>query len=323
MKKVKNIAILTSGGDAPGMNSCIYSVFQTCALNGINLYGVRRGYSGLIEGDIVKLKYDDVRDINNLGGSFLGTSRCKEFETPEGRQSAMQNLQKQKIDCLIAIGGDGTFTGLIEFAKIYPNVIGIPGTIDNDMGYTERTIGFDTAVNNAVDAIDIIKQTMKANRRISVIETMGRHCGMIALHSATAGNASIVVTSERNKTEQEIKELVVKQLKRGNPAPTIVIAEKLLDVKKLAENLEKELGVEARGIVLGYIQRGGSPTVSDRITAMRFAVESVHSALNQQFGFVLGIRANKIIREPLNSFKSYQPYFDAELFDEFCARNKI
>ncbi len=323
MNKIKRIAVLTSGGDAPGMNACIYSMFQTCVLNNVALYGVRRGYSGLIEGDLYKLKYEDVRNINNIGGSFLGTSRCKEFETLEGRQKALEILQKNKIDCLIAIGGDGTFSGLIELEKIYPNVIGIPGTIDNDLGYTERTIGFDTAVNNAVNAIDIIQQTMIANRRISIIETMGRHCGLIALHSATAGNASIVVTSEKPKTEEELEELIKKQVKRGNLAPCVVVAEKLFDVNALARRLEKNLGIEARGIVLGYIQRGGSPTVSDRILAMRYAVESVTNAITKKFGFVLGLRADKIIKESLNNFKNFSPNFEEELFEQFCARKKI
>ena len=171
--------------------------------------------------------------------------------------------------------------------------------------------------------IDIIQQTMIANRRISIIETMGRHCGLIALHSATAGNASIVVTSEKPKTEEELEELIKKQVKRGNLAPCVVVAEKLFDVNALARRLEKNLGIEARGIVIGYIQRGGSPTVSDRILAMRYAVESVTNAIAKKFGFVLGLRADKIIKESLNNFKNFSPNFEEELFEQFCARKKI
>ena len=318
---MKKIAILTSGGDAPGMNSCIYTIFQMCKLNDIELYGVRRGYAGLIEGDIFKIESDNVSNINNLGGSFLGTSRCKAFETKGGRKMAGQNLETLGIDCLIAIGGNGTFAGLDAFREVFPNVIGVPGTIDNDLGYTERTIGFDTAVNNAVDSIDIIRQTMLTNCRISIIETMGRNCGLIALYSATASNADIVITKEKPKTYEEIKHLVLQQLEMGNVAPTLVVAEKLMDVHELATNLEHELSVESRGIVLGYIQRGGSPTVADRILAMRYGVEAVKFAVEEKFGTMLGLNNNEIKGFDLKDFKKFDAKFDEQLYNEFCARN--
>lgn len=320
---MKKIAVLTSGGDAPGMNACIYTIFQTCKLNKIKLYGINRGYAGLIENDIFEITRDNIVNINGLGGSFLGTSRSKAFETDGGKKMSAKNLEKWGIDCLIAIGGDGTFSGLHSFSKYFPNVVGIPGTIDNDLGYTERTIGFDTAVNNATNSIDIIRQTMETNRRISIIETMGRHCGMIALYSASAGNADIVITREKPKTYEEIKEMVIDQLKMGNNAPCIVVAEKLLDVHKIAERLEDELSIESRGIVLGYIQRGGAPTVADRILAMRYGVEAVNRAKQGEFGCVLGLNENSILSVSLEDFKNYKPQFDEELYNEFCARNSL
>ena len=320
---MKKIAVLTSGGDAPAMNACLYTIFQTCAINGIELYGVRRGYAGLIEGDIFLIDKMFVSNINNIGGSVLGTSRCKAFETIGGRKMALENLNKLGIECLIAIGGDGTYAGLRAFMLDGAKVIGLPGTIDNDLGYTERTIGFDTAVNNAVDAIDIIRQTMLTNHRISVIETMGRHCGMIALHSAVASNADVVITRERNKTYEQLRDLVEGQLKLGNVAPCVVVAEKLMNVHEVATRLENELSIESRGIVLGYVQRGGSPTVADRILAMRYGVEGVRCAMNGKFGIALGLNKNIITQTNLEDISSFAPIFDAHLYDEFCERNKF
>ena len=319
---MKKIAVLTSGGDAPAMNACLYTIFQTCAINGIDLYGVRRGYAGLIEGDIFLIDKMFVSNINNLGGSVLGTSRCKAFETVGGRKMALENLNKLGIECLIAIGGDGTYAGLRSFLADGAKVIGLPGTIDNDLGYTERTIGFDTAVNNAVDAIDIIRQTMLTNHRISLIETMGRHCGMIALHSAVASNADVVITRERNKSYEQLRNLVEGQLKLGNVAPCVVVAEKLMNVHEVATRLENELSIESRGIVLGYVQRGGSPTVADRILAMRYGVEAVRCAMAEKFGVALGLNKNVITQTNLADIPSFEPIFDAHLYDEFCERNK-
>lgn len=319
---MKKIAVLTSGGDAPAMNSCLYTIFQTCMVNGIELYGVRRGYAGLIEGDIFLIDKLFVSNINNIGGSVLGTSRCKAFETLGGRKMALENMKKLGIDCLIAIGGDGTYAGLRAFMANGANVIGLPGTIDNDLGYTERTIGFDTAVNNAVDAIDMISQTMLTNHRISVIETMGRNCGMIALHSAVASNADIVITRERNKKYEELRDLIEGQLKSGNVAPCVVVAEKLMNVHEVATRLETELGIESRGIVLGYVQRGGSPTVADRILAMRYGVEAIRCAMEGKYGVALGLNKNIITQTNLVDIPSFEPMFDAHLYDEFCERNK-
>ena len=278
---VKRIGVLTSGGDSPGMNACVKAVVETGLQLGIEVYGIYRGYQGLIENDIKRLTEQDVKYVLNFGGSFLQSARSAEFTTPAGRKKAIANINKNKLSGVICIGGNGTFRGANELMQMGATVIAIPATVDNDVYSSERSIGFDTAVNNAVNMIDNIKQTMSSNGRIAVIEVMGRHGGDIALHSALASDADMVVIPEEPIKREEIIKRVKLLIKQGVNAPSIIVAEKQHDLDALVKELEKATGKTARGIVLGYMQRGGSPTSSDRMLSIRYGVQAVHLLANE------------------------------------------
>jgi len=276
----KRIGVLTSGGDAPGMNACIKAIVETGRQLGISVYGFFRGYQGVIENDYKLLKEEDVKYMLNFGGSFLQSARSEEFLKLEARQKAVDNIKALKLSGLICIGGNGTYRGANELKDLGITIIAIPATVDNDVYSTERSIGFDTAVNNAVSMIDNIKQTMSSNNRVAVIEAMGRHGGDIALHAALASNSDIVVVPEEPAPREEIIRRVKLLIKSGKESPTVIVAEKQHDINVLARDIEAATGKESRAIVLGYMQRGGSPTSNDRILSIRYGVEAVHLLAN-------------------------------------------
>ena len=266
MSGIKKIAVLTSGGDAPGMNSAIRAVTFSAYNFGIEVVGVLRGYDGLIDWEVMPLALDDVRNINNQGGTVLFTSRSERFLNVEYRKQAAENLKKNNIDAVVAIGGDGTLRGAIEFQKEGINIICIPGTIDRDVACTEYTLGFDTAANTAMEAIDRIRDSSVSHGRCSVVEVMGRKRGYIALWAGMAPSADAIVLPEKwDGNFNSVIDAIKKRHIDGRNSYLVVVAEGVIDAAEMAEMIQEKTGIESRVSVLGYIQRGGQPTAKDRM----------------------------------------------------------
>jgi len=303
-KKVTKIGVLSSGGDSPGMNACIRAVVRTGIYHGLEVYGIMRGYSGMVENDIIHMESRSVANIIQRGGTILKTSRCKEFFEPEGRKKAYDNLKKHGIDGLVIIGGDGSFRGAQIFSHEFDiPCIGLPGTIDKDIAGTDFTIGFDTAVNTAVEAIDKIRDTAEAHDRLFIIEVMGRDAGYIALHSGIATGAENILIPER-KTEIEtiIKGLAEKE-RRHKLVNLIVVAEgdEFGGADEVAKIVKQRLPLlEVRVCILGHIQRGGSPSCMDRLIASRMGYHAVESLVEGRYNVFVGILNNKINYIPLD-----------------------
>lgn len=303
--QVTKVGVLTSGGDCPGMNAAIRAVVRTALYNNLEVFGIKRGYQGLIEDDIVKMESRSVANIIQLGGTILKTARSKEFKTPEGRKKAYDNLVKRGINALVVIGGDGSFRGAVDFSKEYDiPCIGIAGTIDKDITGTDFTIGFDTAVNTAVSAIDKVRDTMDAHDRIFIIEVMGRDAGYIALHSGIATGAENILIPERKTNIDSIVESLVEKEKRKKLVNLIVVAEgfELGGANKVQELLKDKLPKsEIRICILGHIQRGGSPSCIDRLIASRMGYHSIECLLQGRYNVFVGIQNNKMNYIPLES----------------------
>lgn len=266
--KVRRIGVLTSGGDAPGMNCAIRAVVRTCAEYGIDCIGIRRGYQGLINNDMFPLGAQDVNGIINRGGTMLYTARSDEFMTEKGQQRAADNCKFMGIDGLVVIGGDGTFRGALALSKYGISVVGIPGTIDNDIACTKYTIGFDTACNTALDSIDKLRDTMKSHERCSVVEVMGRRAGHIALHVGIAAGATAVIMPEKELDfENDIAEKIRAARLKGRTHFMIIVAEGAGSADEIAARVKKEVGVDTRVTILGHVQRGGIPMARDRVIA--------------------------------------------------------
>lgn len=264
--KVRRIGVLTSGGDAPGMNCAIRAVVRTCAEYGIDCIGIRRGYQGLINNDMIPLGPQDVNGIINRGGTMLYTARSDEFMTEKGQQRAADNCKFMGIDGLVAIGGDGTFRGALALSKYGISVVGIPGTIDNDIACTKYTIGFDTACNTALDSIDKLRDTMKSHERCSVVEVMGRRAGHIALHVGIAAGATAVIMPEKELDfEKDIIERIRTARLKGRNHFMIIVAEGAGSADEIAVRVKSEVGVDTRVTILGHVQRGGIPMARDRV----------------------------------------------------------
>ena len=266
---MKRIAVLTSGGDAPGMNAAIRAVVRYGIYHGMEVYGVKRGYEGLIEGDFERLYRRSVGDILQRGGTILKTARSEKFRTEEGMAEAYANLEKLKIENLVVIGGDGTFTGAKIFSeKFGMSVIGIPGTIDNDLAYTDNTIGFDTAINTVLDGITRIRDTSSSHERVTIIEVMGRRCGDIALYAGITGGAETVLLPELDNDIDAMCEKVLTGVREGKLHDIIIKAEGVpVDSQELVKILEEKTGRDVKLVVLSYLQRGGSPSFRDRLLA--------------------------------------------------------
>src|SRR5215211_5421788 len=282
-KKVSRIAVLTSGGDSPGMNAAIRAVVRTGIYNGLEVYGIMRGYQGLLEDDIFRMENRSVANIIQRGGTILKTARCKDFRTPEGRQKAYEILKNRGIDGLIIIGGDGSFRGAVEFSAEYDiPCIGIAGTIDKDIAGTDFTIGFDTAVNTAVEAIDKIRDTMDAHDRLFIIEVMGRDAGYIALHSGIATGAENILIPERKTDVEELVHGLLEKEKRKKLVNLVVVAEgdEFGGGNEVAKIIKERLpNADVRVCILGHIQRGGSPSCLDRLIASRMGYSAVECLL--------------------------------------------
>ena len=304
MKKIKRIGVLTSGGDSPGMNAAIRAVVRTGIYNGLEVYGIMRGYSGMVENEIVKLESRSVANIIQRGGTMLKTSRSYEFLTAEGRKKAYENLAKHQIEGLVIIGGDGSFKGAQIFSNEYDiPCIGLPGTIDKDIAGTDFTIGFDTAVNTAVEAIDKIRDTADAHNRLFIVEVMGRDAGYIALHSGiSTGAEHILIPEKKTKVAELIASFQEKQ-KRKKLVNIIVIAEgdDFGGATELSKMLSEKIpGIDLRICILGHIQRGGAPSCFDRVIASRMGYHAVECLLEGKHNVFVGIVNNKMNYTPLD-----------------------
>ncbi|MBN2300063.1 MAG: 6-phosphofructokinase [Acholeplasmataceae bacterium] len=292
------IGVLTSGGDAPGMNAAIRAVVRAGILYGHKIYGIKDGYAGLINDDMILLTSHSVSGMLSKGGTFLGTSRSSEFFEEASRIVAAENLKKRGIEALVAIGGDGTYRGAMEIAKLGVKTIGLPGTIDNDIAGTDFTIGFHTAVETIVDAIDKLRDTSNSHQRCSIVETMGRKCGDLALFAGICGGAEFIITPE-NPME---KELMFKRLKehkeQGRRHAIVVITEKITDPFALAQEITEKAGFASRATVLGYIQRGGSPCPEDRILGSRMGTYAVELLNDGIYGVCVGVRDSRMVYLP-------------------------
>ncbi len=308
-KKVTRIGVLTSGGDSPGMNAAIRAVVRTGIHYKLEVIGIMRGYQGLIDDDIFQMESKSVANIIQRGGTILKTARCKEFFEPEGRKKAYDNLKKSGIDGLVIIGGDGSFRGAVKFSQEFDiPCVGVAGTIDKDINGTDFTIGFDTAVNTAVEAIDKVRDTMEAHDRIFVIEVMGRDAGYIALHSGIATGAENILIPERKTNMENLVESLMEKEKRKKLVNLIVVAEgdDFGGANKVQGVLQEKMpNAEIRVCILGHIQRGGSPSCLDRLIASRMGYHAVESLVEGRHNLFVGIVNNKMHYMPLeNAVKS-------------------
>ena len=299
---IKCIGLLTSGGDAPGMNAAIRSVTRAAIFNGIRVKAIYRGYKGLITGEITEFQTQNVSNIIQQGGTILKSARCAEFRTPEGRQLAYENMQKEEIGALVVIGGDGTFTGARIFAQEFNvPIVGLPGTIDNDLYGTDSTIGYDTALNTIINAVDKIRDTATSHERLFFIEVMGRDAGFLALNSALASGAEAAIIPERETKVDQLDELIRNGFRKSKNSSIVIVAESDVTggANGLAERMHKEHPeYDVRVTILGHIQRGGSPTAYDRIIASRMGVAAIDALMDEQRSIMIGIVNNEIVHVP-------------------------
>lgn len=311
--EIKTIAVLTSGGDAPGMNAAIRAVVRTALFRGLKVKGIKRGYNGLLNEEIIDMEARNVSDILQRGGTVLGTARCLEFKEPEYQKKGAEICKKHGIDGIIVIGGDGSYRGAQALSRQGINTVGLPGTIDLDIACTDYTIGFDTAVNTAMQAIDKVKDTSSSHERCSIIEVMGRNAGYIALWCSIANGAEDVLLPEKyDYNEQEIINHIIESRKRGKTHHIIINAEGIGHSTSMARRIEAATGVETRATILGYMQRGGSPTAKDRFYASIMGAFAVDTLLKGKTNRVVGFRKGEFvdfdIEEALQMKKSIDEY---------------
>jgi len=300
--EIKCIGLLTSGGDAPGMNAAIRSVTRAAIFNGIRVKAIYRGYKGLITGEIKEFQTQNVSNIIQQGGTILKTARCMEFLTIEGRKTAFETMKKEEIDALVVIGGDGTFTGARIFAQEFNvPIVGLPGTIDNDLYGTDSTIGYDTALNTIIEAVDKIRDTASSHERLFFIEVMGRDAGFLALNSALASGAEAAIIPERETKVDQLEELIKNGFRKSKNSSIVIVAES--DITGGATGLAERMRIEhpeydVRVTILGHIQRGGSPSAYDRILASRMGVAAIDALMDEQRSIMIGIVNDVIVHIP-------------------------
>ena len=307
------IGVLTSGGDSPGMNATIRAVVRAGIASGDQVFGIYDGYRGLVEGKIVEFTRKDVSEILNRGGTILGTARLPEFKYEQVRALAQRQLERYDIDSLICIGGDGTYTGALRLHEMGIKTIGIPGTIDNDIASTDFTIGFSTALSTACDAIDKLRDTSSSHQRCSIIEVMGCHCGDLALYSGISCGAEYIITNETGLDKERLLQDLKSNRLAGRKHAIVVISENVTDVYQLAKDVEAFTGYECRATILGYIQRGGTPTPEDRLLASRlgkYSVDLLHEGIT---GVAVGIIKNELHYTPIEEALEMQNETSEEL----------
>ncbi len=313
---MKKIAVLTSGGDAPGMNACIRAVVRTALYYNIDVYGVERGWQGLIDGNLTRMETRSVSGLIHKGGTFLKTARCPEFVELDGQRRAAETLSAYGIDGVVAIGGDGTFHGALDLTNNFGvKVVGIPGTIDNDLAYTDYTLGFDSAVNTVLWAMNNLRDTMTSHDRVSLLEVMGRRCGDIALYAGVAGGAEYVLVPEVPYDLDVIASSIRKSRMRGKTSNMIILAEGAGNRDEICAAIKEKTGISPKITVLGHIQRGGSPSMADRILAGKFGVKAVEVLKDKNVSCAVGIRDNKIITETFEDVFKAKKKFDKYLYE--------
>lgn len=316
---MNRIAVLTSGGDAPGMNAAIRAVVRAGSDKEMKMFGVRDGFEGLISGNVVRLRARDVGGVIQHGGTFLGSARSEAFKTPEGRARALRNLKEYNIEALVVIGGNGSQCGAYELSKMGFPVVGIASTIDNDLFGSEITLGVDTALNIALEAIDRLKVTASSHRRAILVEVMGRKCGYLALMCAIAGGAETVVIPEAETMPEEIVQSVIDAYRRGKNHALVVVAEgATMNAAALTDYISERkatLGFTTRTTILGHTQRGGVPSAFDRILAARFGVAAIESLAREEMGVLIGLGGGAIIRTPLEQVANNKKQLDLTLFE--------
>ena len=293
---VHKVAVLTSGGDAPGMNACIRAVIRTGIKYGLDMFVIYEGYKGLLNGKIEQVDRNFVSDIINRGGTILNSARLPEFKNPEVQKRAAEILNNIGIDGLIVIGGDGSYRGAQALSRLGINTIGLPGTIDNDIASTDYTIGYDTCLNTICECVDKIRDTATSHQRCTLIEVMGNHCGDLAINSGIAEGVEMIVSADHPMNEQQIVEKLG-QLQGGKKKHSLIIVseKQFANVYDVAKYIEKETGIETRAEVLGHLQRGGSPSARDRILATEFGVEAIKALVNDETSICIGIKNDKMV----------------------------
>ena len=317
MAKIECIGILTSGGDAPGMNAAIRAITRAAIYNGLKVKGIYRGYKGLVTGEIQEFKTQNVSNIIHQGGTILKTARCKEFTTPEGRALAYENMKKEGIDALVVIGGDGSLTGARIFAQEYDiPCIGLPGTIDNDLYGTDTTIGYDTALNTILDAVDKIRDTATSHERLFFVEVMGRDAGFLALNGAIAAGAEAAIIPEFSTEVDQLAEFIKNGFRKSKSSSIVLVAESEITggAMALAERVKNEYPqYDVRVSILGHLQRGGRPTAHDRIIASRMGTASIDALMEGQRNVMIGIEHDEIVYVPFTKAIKNDKPIDREL----------
>lgn len=311
---MKKIAVITSGGDCPGMNAAIRAVVRVALAKQMEVWGIKNGYAGMIADDMVILDSRSVGDIIQKGGTFLGTARSEEFKTLSGQQKAAANLQAHGIEGLIVIGGDGSLTGALELSELGIKIVGLPGTIDNDIWGTDFTIGFDTAVNTALDAINKLRDTASSHGRVMLVEVMGRACGWIALTAGLAGGAEIILIPEQPFSPDDICKQLLESRAKGKQYSIVVVAEGAGSAIGIGKYISAKTGLETRVSVLGHIQRGGAPTVSDRLLASRLAEAAVNALADGRTEIMIGYQNNRCVEVPIADAVGKHKEIDPELY---------
>ena len=316
MAGINCIGILTSGGDAPGMNAAIRAVTRTAIFKGFSVKGIMRGYKGLVFNEIVEFKSRSVSNIIQQGGTILKTARCKEFMTAEGRKSAYENMVAAGIDALVVIGGDGSYRGARELAHRGIPMIGLPGTIDNDISCTDYTIGYDTAMNTALEMIDKLRDTTQSHDRCSVVEVMGRNAGYIALNVAIASGAMAVLLPEKEfDMQRDILDKIAETQKTGKRHFIIIVAEGVGHAQEIANEIQARTGIDSRATILGHVQRGGSPTLRDRVNASAMGYHAVCLLEQGKYNRIVGMKGEKLVDYPVDEALEMTKTLDPVLLD--------
>ena len=319
-KEIKTIGVLTSGGDAPGMNAAIRAVVRTAIARGLKVKGIKKGYQGLLNEEIVDMEAKDVSDIIQRGGTILGTARCLEFKEAEGQKKGAEICKKHGIDGIVVIGGDGSYRGAQALSRLGINTIGLPGTIDLDIACTEYTIGFDTAANTAVECIDKLRDTMQSHERCSVVEVMGHRAGYLALYVGLAVGATAVLVPERPfDFEQHVAEKIRRARLSGKTNYMIVVAEGAASGIAVGEQIQKELGLDPRVTILGHIQRGGSPSAKDRVTATRMGYEAVRLLAEGETNRIVCTAGEQIVNVDIDEGLAMTKTLNPEEFEVMTA----
>lgn len=311
---MKKIAVLTSGGDAPGMNACLRAVVRYGEVKGYQVVGILGGYQGLIDGNFKVLSLAEVENIIAQSGTIIKTTRCEAFMTADGFDRAVKNARNQNFDAIIVLGGDGSFCGASKLAKEGLNIVCVPCTIDNDLGYTDYTIGFDTAVNTVTNLLGNIRDTSSSHDRVCVVEVMGRHSGEIALNAGVASGAEVIIVPEVKVTDAEICAKISSSVSNGEKCVLVVVAEGVNTAENVAKMIKTNLDIDAKSVDFGYIQRGGSPTANDRILATRMGATAVDLVVQKKFGVAVSSTQNKMVAVPILKAVSPKSKFNKNLY---------